>query len=92
MGHSIAAEAGHLETAVELAPSTDFDLAILGVTLDGKIITPVAELIQARGRSLSFATVYGAAGVPDEFCDRVTLQKPFEINALAAALNGLGPP
>jgi CheY-like chemotaxis protein len=75
LGHSIAAEAGHLDKAIELARSTDFDLAILDVNLDGKNITPVAELIKARGLPLIFATGYGAAGVPEEFRGTVRLCK-----------------
>jgi CheY-like chemotaxis protein len=89
LGHYIAAEAGHLDKAIELARSTDFDLAILDVNLDGKNITPVAELIHARGLPIIFATGYGAAGVPEEFRDRPTLQKPFELQALHAALNSI---
>jgi CheY-like chemotaxis protein len=89
LGHYIAAEAGHLDKAIELARSTDFDLAILDVNLDGKNITPVAELIHARGLPIIFATGYGAAGVPEEFRDRPTLQKPFELQSLHAALNSI---
>ena len=87
LGHSVAAEAGQLDKATELARSTDFDVAILDVNLGGKIITPVAELIASRGLPFIFATGYGAAGVPEELRDRPALQKPFEIQALAEALN-----
>jgi CheY-like chemotaxis protein len=87
LGHSIAAEAGHLDKAIELARSTDFDLAILDVNLDGKNITPVAELIKARGLPLIFATGYGAAGVPEEFRDCPALQKPFQVEALSSAID-----
>jgi CheY-like chemotaxis protein len=61
------AEAGHLDKAIELARSTDFDLAILDVNLDGKMITPVATLIKTRNLPIIFATGYGAWGVPEEF-------------------------
>lgn len=47
--------------AVELARSTDFDVAILDVNLNGKMITPVVELIHTRGLPIIFATGYGAA-------------------------------
>jgi CheY-like chemotaxis protein len=49
LGHSIAAEAGHLDKALGLAQSTEFDVAILDVHLDGKLITPVAGLVADRG-------------------------------------------
>jgi CheY-like chemotaxis protein len=43
LGHTIAAEAGTLDQALELAQSAEFDLAILDVNLNGKVITPVAD-------------------------------------------------
>jgi hypothetical protein len=49
----------------------------------------VAQLIEGRGLPIIFATGYGAAGVPEEFRDRPTLQKPFEFKALEAALNSI---
>jgi CheY-like chemotaxis protein len=45
LGHVVAAEAGQIDQALELAQSADFDLAILDVNVNGKIITSVAELI-----------------------------------------------
>jgi hypothetical protein len=46
-----------------------------------------AELIQARGLPLIFATGYGAAGLPAQFRDHAVVQRPFEIKALAAAID-----
>jgi DNA-binding response OmpR family regulator len=89
LGHTAAAEAGRLDEALQLAQSTDFDVAILDVNLDGKIITPVAQVIDGRGLPIIFATGYGAAGVPEEFRDRPALQKPFELKALEAELNSI---
>jgi DNA-binding response OmpR family regulator len=91
LGHSVSAEAGRLDQAFQLAQSTDFDLAILDVNLDGKIVTPVALLIEGRGVPIIFATGYGAAALPEEFKNRPTLQKPFELEALAAAINSIRP-
>ena len=38
LGYSVAAEAGEIGEAVRLAQSTDFDLAILDVNVNGKVI------------------------------------------------------
>jgi DNA-binding response OmpR family regulator len=89
LGHSIAAETGHIDQALELARSVEFDLAILDVNINGKIITPVAELIKARGRPIIFATGYGSEGVPEEFRDLPALQKPYRLETLAAVIDGL---
>lgn len=91
LGHSVSGEAGRLDQAIDLAQSTDFDIAILDVNLDGKNITPVAEVVKARGLPLLFATGYGAQGIPEEFRDYPALQKPFELKALAAAIISIRP-
>jgi len=86
LGYSVAAEAGEINEAVRLAGSTDFDIAILDVNVNGKVISPVAEVLASRGRPFIFATGYGAQGLPEEFRDRPTLQKPFQMETLAQVL------
>jgi CheY-like chemotaxis protein len=86
LGYSVAAEAGEINEAVRLAQSAEFDIAILDVNVNGKVISPVAEVIQARNRPFVFATGYGAQGLPEEFRDRPTLQKPFQMETLAQVL------
>ena len=53
LGYSVAAEAGEIGEAVKLAQSIEFDLAILDVNVNGKVITPVAELITRATAPLS---------------------------------------
>src|SRR4029079_3081196 len=66
LGYKIAAEAGEIGEAIRLVHSTDFDLAILDVNVNGKVISPVADLIKARNRPFIFATGYGSPGPPEE--------------------------
>ena len=87
LGYSVAAEAGEIGEAVRLAQSTEFDLAILDVNVNGKVITPVAELIKARNRPFIFATGYGSSGLPEEYRDRPALQKPFQLETLAQMID-----
>ncbi|ABE62607.1 response regulator receiver domain protein (CheY-like) [Nitrobacter hamburgensis X14] len=86
LGYSIAAEAGEIEQALKLAQTTDFDIAILDVNVNGKLISPVAEVIEARNRPFIFATGYGTQGLPPEYRDRPALQKPFQMEGLAAMI------
>ncbi|MFT4121664.1 response regulator [Bradyrhizobium sp.] len=92
LGYSIAAEAGDVTEAMRLAQSTDFDLAILDVNVNGRVISPVADLIKAKGCPFIFATGYGSSGLPEQYRDRPALQKPFQLDALGktieAALRG----
>ena len=86
LGYVIAGEAGDIDEGVRLVQSTDFDIAILDVNVNGKVITPVAEAVQLRGRPFVFATGYGAQGLPEKFRDRTTIQKPFQIETLARTI------
>jgi CheY-like chemotaxis protein len=87
LGYSVAAEAGEINEAIRLAQSTDFDLAILDVNVNGKVISPVADLIRARNLPFIFATGYGSSGLPEEYRDRPALQKPFQIETLARVID-----
>jgi DNA-binding response OmpR family regulator len=86
LGFSVAAEAGDINEAIELAQSADFDIAILDVNVKGKLIWPVAELIKARNRPFIFATGYGASGFPEEHHDRPVIQKPFQLELLSRTI------
>jgi CheY-like chemotaxis protein len=87
LGYSVAAEAGEIGEAMKLAESAEFDLAILDVNVNGKMISPVADLIKARQRPFIFATGYGSSGLPEEYRDRPALQKPFQIETLAKVID-----
>ena len=87
LGFSVVAEAGEINEAIRLAQSTEFDFAILDVNVNGKVISPVADLIKARNRPFIFATGYGSSGLPEEYRDRPALQKPFQIETLARVID-----
>jgi CheY-like chemotaxis protein len=87
LGYRIAAECGEIGEAMKLAQHAEFDIAILDVNVNGKVISPVAELIKARNRPFIFATGYGSSGLPEEYRDRPTLQKPFQLETLAKMID-----
>jgi DNA-binding response OmpR family regulator len=87
LGFTVVAEAGEINEAIRLAQCTEFDLAILDVNVNGKVISPVAELIKARNCPFIFATGYGSSGLPAEYRDRPALQKPFQIETLAKVID-----
>ena len=68
LGYSVAAEAGEINEAI--------------VNVNGKVISPVAELIDSRNIPFVFATGYGSSGLPEEYRDRPALQKPFQVETL----------
>ncbi len=87
LGYTVAAEAGEIDEAMRLAQTTYFDLAILDVNVNGKVISPVADLIKARNRPFIFATGYGSSGLPEEYRDRPALQKPFQLETLGKMID-----
>lgn len=91
LGYELAGVAGRLDEALQLAKTTDFDLAILDVNLDGHDVYPVADLIAGRGLPFIFVTGYGGRGLPDAYRDRPTLQKPFQLGELRKMLAELLP-
>jgi CheY-like chemotaxis protein len=89
LGYTMAAEAGAIDEAMALAQQAEFDAAILDVNLNDQPITPVVEILVARGLPFVFATGYDLRGVPAAYRDRPTLQKPFQVEALARALEAI---
>jgi CheY-like chemotaxis protein len=86
LGYTVAAEAAHLDEALEATRSADFDLAILDVNLDGQPISAVVDALVARGTPFVFATGYGERGLPEPYRGRPTLKKPFQIDGLKLML------
>jgi len=83
LGYRIAGEAGDVDDALRLIETLEFDIAILDVNVNGKVITPVAHVLAARKQPFVFATGYGTQGMPEEFRGRPALQKPFQMETLA---------
>ncbi|MFZ3359931.1 MAG: response regulator [Xanthobacteraceae bacterium] len=87
LGHSVAAEAGGIDEALALAKEAEFDVAVLDVNLNNRPITPVVEVLVGRGVPFIFASGYGQRGVPEAYQHCPTLQKPFQVEALAQAID-----
>jgi CheY-like chemotaxis protein len=91
LGYELVGVAGRVDEAAEMAQTKDFDLAILDVNLDGQDVYPVADLIGKRGLPFMFVTGYGGRGLPDNYRNRPTLQKPFQLDELKRMLAQLLP-
>jgi CheY-like chemotaxis protein len=91
LGYTLAGEAGRIDEAMALARDGEFDVAILDVNLNGQPISPVVEILVARGLPFVFATGYGQRGVPEPYRQRPTLQKPFQADALAQEIEAAAP-
>ena len=86
LGYRVAAEAGDMQQATELARSAAFDLAILDVNLHGTMSFAVAEALTARQIPFIVASGYGSNVTSDRYGQQLVLQKPFTIDRLEAAI------
>jgi len=86
LGYGVAASASGLDEAIALARTSDFDLAILDVDLNGDAVFPVADVLMQRGVPFVFSTGYGGRGLPAAYRDRPTLHKPFRLENLGKTL------
>jgi CheY-like chemotaxis protein len=76
LGHRVIAEAGNIRTAEPLAQTAAFDLGVLDINVAGFNISPVAEIVAARGLPFIFVSGYGPEGRPVMFTDKPVLRKP----------------
>ena len=57
------------------------------VNLNGQTVSPVAEIIEARGLPFIFATGYGErAPIPDELASAPVIQKPYTREVVESAI------
>src|SRR6202034_3038359 len=75
LAYEVAAVVPRLEDAMRLLDSDSFDLAMLDVHLNGKTVFPFAAALEEREIPFLFATAYGPRGIPEEFRNRLVLQK-----------------
>jgi CheY-like chemotaxis protein len=90
LGHDVTARAARLSTAVEAARTAEIDFAMLDINLNGQTSFPAADVLAARGVPFVFATGYGARILVPPYLDRPVLQKPFSLDELRRALEGIG--
>jgi CheY-like chemotaxis protein len=87
LGYEVTGSASRIEEALIKTSSLTFDAAILDVNLNGFETFTIADKLVREEIPFLFATGYGAAGLPDRFCDVPMLQKPFRQADLEKALS-----
>jgi CheY-like chemotaxis protein len=87
LGHRVVAEAGSIQSAEPLARTSAFDLGVFDINIGGLAISPIAEIVTARGLPFVFVSGYGPAGRPELFNDKPVLRKPFLISEFATLIN-----
>lgn len=75
-----------LEGALSAAQTGVFDLALLDLTLAGKLSYPVADILRVRQIPFAFVTGHRSAGVATAYAGTPILEKPFHREDLAAVI------
>ena len=88
LGCELAACAANMEEGRRQAADVACDAAILDININGERSDAIAAILRGRRIPYVFATGYGAIGVPRGHTGPV-LEKPYDINAVEAALDAL---
>lgn len=76
-----------LSSALQAARErSDLDGALLDINLQGETVYPVADELQKRGVPFIFLTGYARESLDDRFRNAPTLEKPFGLRELHAAI------
>ena len=86
LGASDVRHAGTLAAALAQLDARMPDIAVLDVNLGGERVYPVAERLDAVGVRFVFITGYGKSGMDARWSSRIVIQKPFNLEAMSAAL------
>jgi len=84
-GAEVIGPAYELEEAMALL-DRPIDAAVLDANLNGRSVTPVAEVLAARGIPFVFATGYGEAGGAPSGFEAPIIRKPYDVTQVAAAV------
>ena len=90
---TIVGPVSSLKDALPLAENSDYDAAVLDITLRDGEVFPLAHWLQEHQVPFIFATAYGSsAGLTEEFSSYTLVPKPYPeqrlVRALDQAING----
>jgi len=86
LGAADVRHAGTLAAALAQLDARLPDIAVLDVNLGGERVYPVAERLESAGIRFIFITGYGKSGMDPRWSARIVVQKPFNLETMAAAL------
>jgi DNA-binding response OmpR family regulator len=76
-GCRVSDTVGDIETARDVAASGAFDVALLDVSLGGRSVEPVADVLARRGIPYGLVTAYSRHILPQDLQWRPRITKPF---------------
>jgi two-component sensor histidine kinase/DNA-binding response OmpR family regulator len=87
LGFEVIGPFGTLEHAFGIAATTELHAAILDVNVGGKLVYPLADMLETSGVPVAFVTGYALDAIEPRFANAPAIQKPID----PVALQGLFP-
>lgn len=82
LGCSVVGPFSRCSDAIAAIEAEEIDAAILDVNLDGEMVYPLADMLEAREVPYIFVTGYGAESIDRRFTHVPVIQKPVERHVL----------
>ena len=89
VSYEVVGPSGRLDAALEIAETSEIDIALLDVNLRGLEVFPVADILARRNVPIIFLSGYEDAVLPSRFQGCTTLRKPARPEAILSALGAL---
>jgi DNA-binding NtrC family response regulator len=83
LGVEVIGPATKIDQALSLAREAEIEAAVLDINIGGQHTFSVADILQARGIPVIFATGYGSSALPERFQRTPILHKPFDSRSFA---------
>jgi CheY-like chemotaxis protein len=89
LGHEPVGPAQTIAEALKLCESEPFDAAILDLSIGADSSYAVADALLARKVPFAFATGHGASTLEEGYAQTLVVSKPFDFEAVRAAIGRL---
>jgi two-component SAPR family response regulator len=86
LGHTVVETVSRVDRGMELAKTSDIDMAILDINVRGQLSFPIAQILRDRSVPFIFSSGYGEGGLIDGFRDELVLTKPYDTEGLQRIL------
>lgn len=87
LGHTVVGTASRVDRGIELAKTSDINMAILDINVRGQLSFPIAQILRDRSVPFIFSSGYGERGLIDGFRDELVLTKPYDTEGLRRILH-----
>ncbi len=87
LGHTVVETVNRVDRGIEVARTSNIDMAILDINVRGVLSFPIAQILRTRSLPFIFSSGYGELGLIDGFREELVLTKPYDTEALRRILH-----